>query len=218
MIFDIIDRKIKDMKDLRRLELIKANQAQQLATDAKYKALVSQVNAFTTALVFARDNLQFSIADTIQPGLHALLDSLKTIVSTGFVEKDSVTKAETDFKNLQAITKKEWSKHFVSYTSTTTNTLKVISGIDTERINGCIAEIKAAENWTIDISVLSKLKNAISSANDLINGLSMDQETVLFLTKMTSGKATIADLNDNVLNWIKKENLESKIKLSFLAR
>lgn len=218
MIFDIIDRKIKDMKNLRRLELIKANQAQQLATDAKYKALVSQVSSFSTALVFARDNLAFPITDTIQPELRVLLDSLKNIVSTGFAEKDFVTKAETDFKTLQTLTKKEWSKHFGSFTSTTTNTLRVISGIDAERITGCLAEIKAAENWTVDLSVLSKLKSAIDSAKSLINSLNMDQETVLFLTKMTSGKATIADLNENVLSWIKKEKLESKIKLSFLAR
>ena len=63
MIFDIIDHKIKNMKSLRRLELIKANQAQQLATDAKYRSLVSQVNAFCLALAYARDNLQFSISE-----------------------------------------------------------------------------------------------------------------------------------------------------------
>ena len=218
MIFDIIDHKIKNMKSLRRLELIKANQAQQLATDAKYRSLVSQVNAFCLALAYARDNLQFSISETIQPDLLSLLESLKCATSTGYADKDSVSKAETDFKSIQAVTKKEWVKHFSNYTSTTINTLKVISGIDAERINGCIAEIKAAESWTIDISILTTWQKAIDSADELINSLNMDQETVLFLTKMTSGKATIADLNENVLNWIKKECLEAKIKLSFLSR
>lgn len=218
MIFDIIDRKIKDMKNLRRLELIKANQAQQLATDAKYKSLVKQVNTFSIALEYARDNLDFSISATIQPGVLSLLESLKNAISTGYADKDSVSKAETDFKNIQVITKREWGKHFSNYTATTTNTLKVISGIDSERINGCIAEIKAAETWTTDTSVLASLKQAVDSAEELICDLNMDQETVLFLTKMASGRATIADLNGNVRNWIIKKGLESKIKLSFISR
>jgi hypothetical protein len=32
---------------------------------------------------------------------------------------------------------------------------------------------------------------------------------------MNQGRATLADLTDEVLNWIKEENLESKIRLSF---
>lgn len=218
MIFDIIDTKIKDMKSLRRLELAKKNQAQQLATDSKYKSLIEQVNAFSSALIYSRDNLQFSISDTIQPGLLSLLKSLKDAISSGYADKAAVAKTETDYKGLQAIVKKEWNKHFLSYTLTTTNTLKVISGIDSERINGCITDIKAAETWTVDTTVLATLKKAIESANDLICDLNMNQETVLFLTKMTSGKATIADLNENVLTWIRKEGLETKIKLSFLSR
>lgn len=218
MIFDIIDRKIKDMKSLRLLELANANQAQQLATDSKYKILIEQVKSFSHALIYARDNLQFSISDTIQPGLLSLLKSLKDAISSGYADKAAVAKTETDYRGLQAIVKKEWNKHFLSYTLTTTNTLKVISGIDSERINGCITDIKAAETWTVDTTVLATLKKAIESANGLISDLNMNQETVLFLTKMTSGKATIADLNENVVTWIKKEGLETKIKLSFLSK
>ena len=214
MIFVNIDRKIKDMKKLRRLELIKANQAQQAATDTKFRTLVTQVCSFSDAIEYARENLSFSISDSIQTDMLSLLENLKGAVSTGYADKEAVVSAEADFKLIQTNTKKEWGKHFVSYTSTTTNTLKVISGIDSERINSCIAEIKAAENWAVDISVLKVLKQAIDSADSLIKDLNMDQETVLFLTKMTSGKATIADLNENVLDWIKKESLGSKRRSS----
>ena len=78
--------------------------------------------------------------------------------------------------------------------------------------------IKTAEIWTTDVSALTKMKNAMENAAILIQSLNMDQEIVSFLTKMTSGSATIVDLNEKVLGWIKSESLECKIKLSFLSR
>lgn len=218
MIFDIIDRKIKDMKELRRLELIKANQAQQDATDTTYHKLVYQVKTFSLAIAYAYDNLSFITTDTLRSGIVLLLENLKNVIGNGYADKEAVSKAENDFKVIQNATKKEWAKHFTNYTLTTTNTLRVISGIDSEKINGCLSDIKAAEPWTVDLSILDSLKKAIENADTLITSLNMDQEIVLFLTKMTSGKATVADLNEKVLIWIKQEGVESKIKLSFLSR
>ncbi len=218
MIFDVIDRKINEMKNLRRLELIKENHKQQVATDAKYKSLVSQVSDFLQAIKYARDNLGFPVMETIGPDMFILLGNLKGVVASGYADKDAVVKAEGDFKSIQVATKKEWSKYFHIYTSATTSTLKVISGIDSDRVVGCRTDINAAEIWTVDIEVFYKLKKAIENANSIIKELNLDAETELFLTKMTSGRATIADLNEHVLNWIKKESLESKIKLSFTAR
>ena len=218
MIFDVLSKKIKEMKDLRRLEVLRDNRALQEATDARYRTLIVQVQVFSNALKYASDNLSFVSSDSLQSDVFDLLESLKAITQSGFANKDGVAKAENDFKTIQYNIKKEWTKHYLVYTASTVNTLRVIRGIACEKVETCISDIKAAENWSIDIVVLTKLKTAMTSADALIKSLDMDQEIVGFLTKMTSGRATLLDLNDKVLSWIKRESLEGKIKLSFTTK
>ncbi|MGX8701606.1 hypothetical protein [Caproiciproducens sp.] len=218
MIFDKIDRRIKEMKELHRLEGIKANRAQQEATDNKYRILVNQVSGYIEVLDYVQDHLQFALADTIKADLEALLIKLQDTVKTGYADKDTVSSTDTDFKSIQTAVKKDWTKHFVALTSTITDTLKVISGIGTEKVANCLADIKAAEVWVTDKNTFVSLKSALDNADSLIQSLSLDQEIIQFLTSMTVGKATIADLNENVLAWIHKESLEGKIKLLFSSR
>lgn len=218
MILNRLDNHIKAMKSLRRLEAIKINQAQQTATDNKYKSLVEQVKSFIEAVKFVQNNLSFSMSDTLQADLKSIVANLQNVYSSGFANKDELTNIDTDFKSIQTTIKTNWSKHFSAYTNTTTSTLRVISGINSEKVTRCLNDIKVAENWTIDTRLFSSLKNAMTNAELLIQSLNMDQETILFLTKMTSGQATIADLNENVLSWIRQESLEGKIKLSFFSR
>ena len=70
----------------------------------------------------------------------------------------------------------------------------------------------------MDLVIYKNLKKALDSADSLIEKMSLDQDIISFLTKMTSGKATIFDLNDKVMDWIKKESLEKRVKLTFTAR
>ena len=218
MILDEISRRTKNIKDLHRLEDIKKNQNQQNATDSKFRTVVEQTKLFSDAVHYTTEHLGFIVPESLATDIRNMLTQLEVISSEEYADKEAVLKAEGSFKILQNSIKKEWSKHYSAYTATTCNTLRVISGINSEVVKDCMANIKAAEIWTTDISMLTKMKDAIESAATLIQSLNMDQEIVSFLTKMASGSATIVDLNGKVLEWIKSEGLERKIKVSFLSR
>ena len=49
----------------------------------------------------------------------------------------------------------------------------------------------------------------------MIQSLNLDDGIISFLTKMNTGQATIDDLNEVVLEWIRQEGLESRIRLKF---
>ena len=218
MIFDAISRRIKDIKELHRLEDIKKNQDQQNVADSKFRTIVEQTKLFSDAVHYAIEHLDFIIPESLTADIRNMLVQLDVISTEEYADKEAVSKAESSFKALQSSIKKEWSKHYSAYTATTCNTLRVISGINSEAVKDCLANIKAAEIWVADVSVLTKMKDAMDSAATLLRSLNMDQEIVSFLTKMTSGSATIIDLNGKVLGWIKSEGLDRKIKLSFLSR
>lgn len=218
MIFDQMERRIKEMKELRRLETIKANRVQQEATDIKYRNLVVQVKGFMNVLQYFQTELKFEVSDSYKAEISALFVKLQEVIKDGYANKDLVIESENDFKNIINTIKKDWTKHHTSLTSTTVNTLKIIGGIESDQVEACLTDIKNASAWQMDVTVYKKLKKALDSADSLIEKMSLDQDIIAFLTKMTSGKATFYDLNDKVMDWIKKEALEKRVKLSFTAR
>ena len=218
MIFDQMERRIKEMKELRRLETIKSNRVQQEATDIKYHNLVAQVKGFINILQYFQTELKFEISDSYKIEISTLFGKLQEVIKDGYANKDLVTESENDFRNILNTIKKDWTKHHTSLTSTTVNTLKIIEGIESDQVEACLTDIKNASTWQMDVTVYKKLKKALDSADSLIEKMSLDQDIIEFLTKMTSGRATFYDLNDKVMDWIKKESLEKRVKLSFTAR
>lgn len=215
MIVDLLNRKIKEMKELRRLETIKANKAQQEATDLKYQAFVKEMHQAINTIYYADKELGFIVSQDTKTQIDSMLASAQEVTKSGFADKDLLASAQTALKNVQNSIKKEWSSHYTNITSTTTSTLKAINAIDTERVSKCLSSINSAEIWGDDKDKLSDLKDALSEAKTLIKSLNLDDGIISFLTKMNSGQATINDLDEIVLGWIRKEGLESRIKLKF---
>ncbi len=215
MIVDLLNRKIKEMKELRRLESIKANKAQQEATDLKYQAFVKEMHQAIDAIYYADKELGFIVSTDTKIQINGMLAATQEVTKSGFADKELLASAQTALKNVQNAIKKEWSSHFTHITSTTTSTLKAINAIDTEKVGKCLSNIKSAEIWGDDKDRLSNLKDALSEAKTLIQSLNLDDGIISFLTKMNTGQATIDDLNEVVLEWIRQEGLESRIRLKF---
>ena len=215
MMIDILDKKIKEMKDLRQREERRDNKVAQDALDSKFKLLTEQIHQLMTALQYAKENMQFQLSETALTDLENLLTTHKGAIRSGFAEKDSISKVETDLKSIQQSIKKEWSKQYSILTNSTISTLKVISGIALERVTKCLEGIAKGENWTTSIDDFKIMNKSLSDANTLIAGLGLDQRIIDFLQKMNNGKATVVDLDEKVLNWLKTESLDKRVRLSF---
>ena len=70
--------------------------------------------------------------------------------------------------------------------------------------------------WNTDVEIFQKMKEGLDEADQLIIGLGLDDEIITFLSNTNSGKATLQDLNDKVLSWLRNEKLEQKIRISFV--
>ena len=215
MMIDVLTKKIKDMKDLRQREERRDNKAAQDALDVRFKALTSQIHLVMTALQYTKENMQFQLSDTLLSDLESLLTEHKAVIRSGFAEKDAIDQTETDFKSIQQSIKKEWSKQYSTLTNATISTLQVISGIDSEYVSKCLEGIVKGSTWTTSIGDFKTMERSLSDAKTLIEGLGLDQEIIAFLQKMNRGKATVMDLDDNVLRWLKAESLDKRVKLSF---
>ena len=57
--------------------------------------------------------------------------------------------------------------------------------------------------------------NDVESAQKLVNSLQLDAEIETFIVKVLTQQATVTDLNDHVLSWIKENHLTGKLKIRF---
>lgn len=215
MLIDVLSKKIKDMKDLRQHEDRRDNKVAQDALDRRFKELTIQIHSLMAALQYTKENMQFQLSDLVLSDLENLLIEHKDVVQSGFAEKDAINQAENDFKDIQQRIKKEWSKQYSALTSATISTLQVISGIDSEHVSKCMEGIAKGSAWTTSIGDFKTMVNSLSEAKTLISGLGLDSQIIAFLQKMNTGKATVMDLDDNVLRWLKEEFLDKRVKLSF---
>jgi len=215
MMIDILNKKINEMKALRLREERRDNKAAQDALDLKFKLLTEQIHQLMTALQYANKNMQFQLSESVLKDLKNLLIVHKDTIRSGFAEKDSVNKVKTDLNSIQQSIKKEWSKRYSTLTNSTISTLKVISGIDSEHVAKCLEGIAKGETWTTNIGEFKIMNKSLSDANTLIAELGLDQRIIDFLQKMNNGKATVMDLDEKVLIWLKAESLDKRVRLSF---
>lgn len=217
MIIDVLSKKIKEMKDLRQREERRDNKVAQDALDLRFKALTTQIHSLMIALQYTKENMQFQLSNAVLSDLENLLTKYKAVVQSGFAEKNAINQAETDFRNIQQSIKKEWSKQYSTLTNATLSTLQAISGIDSEHVSKCMEGIAKGSAWTINIGDFKTMDHSLSEAETLINGLGLDPQIIEFLQKMNNGKATVMDLDANVLRWLEKESLDKRVKLSFMG-
>lgn len=216
MIFDDLVASTKAMQDLREKIEIKNNKAMQDNTDAKYRLLLTQVNYFVEVIEYLYTDLGVSINDEILTSISELMDVLEQSVASGLASQAGVTSADNIFKTLQNGMKKEWLKNYTDLTGATVSTLEAIREIDPDNVGSCLQKIQSAENWDLDVKRYQTMYTGLDDAVHLIIGLGLDDEIITFLQNTNSGRATLQDLNDKVLAWIRAEQLERKIRISFV--
>lgn len=218
MIFDELTTITHSLNDLKRKTEIKNNKALQDNTDAKYRLILSQTNAFVATIDYLYSDVSVEKSSEILTATGSLLTNLEKVTESGLANQDEVTKAETEYKTLQLSMKKEWAKQYSSITSSTISTLEAIRSIDSENVSSCLQKIQSAENWDIGVDRYKTMVKGKENADLLIQKLGLDDEIINFLQNANSNKATLNDLNDKVLAWLRSEKLESKIRISFVKK
>lgn len=216
MIFDDLVTTIKAMQDLQKKTAIKNNKAMQDNADIKYRLLLTQVNQFVDVIMYLYTDLNVPKNHEILMSTSELMNVLEQIVVSGLASPDGIINAGNTFKTLQSSMKKEWSRQYVDLTGATVSTLDAIREIDPDNVGSCLQKIQPAENWDLDVERYKIMHNGLNEADHLIMELGLDDEIITFLQNTNSARATLQDLNDRVLAWIRAEHLEKKIRISFM--
>lgn len=108
------------------------------------------------------------------------------------------------------------------YRKDTFGTMSILSMLeklydDSEKILSIRVKVKKIESsWPFLEEDLELMQQGINEANLMISQLKVSSKVQTFLQKVSSGEASIVDLNDEILLWLKDNRFEKKVKLSFI--
>ena len=218
MLIDELQECIDEMQVVQQLEQVSKDFQKQEKADASFRVSVNENNKLVRSI---EDRLQYvgykPSADVKGRILQALNDSLDSIKSGVFPENRSKS-LQIGTKNAKEVFTADWEEFCSKLTDKRISTLTTVKSItpNIEKTGYAIAKIKngAVINYenTDNVRLFAL---GIKEADQILEALGLNDEIMEFLGKVAENRATITDLSVNLIDWIKKESLTGKFKISF---
>lgn len=219
MLIDTLNECIIDMKAVWEMETFSADSKKQAAADYDFKQLVIRLKQMTDEVNLAVENSDFRPSANVVRALKIFLGACDKVVQAGAANNATTRYIESESNKLYAVIKQEWDAYYSKATADILSFLDIVNGIASDESKAAYAsnKIKKAAAWNTTIDNYNHLKQGIAEAGKIYDDLALDKnpEILAFLKLVSKGNATVMNLTDEILAWIKKENLADKMFIKF---
>ena len=225
MLTDEIRKSVKNMKKLDTVESAVQNAEKKAKNDSDFSNLVSEFTISTLKLSEASKRLGFKLSQETLDNLEEGIKKIEDVISSGVVDEIELVSTRQHFsKKVNTNLSKEWKDFHQKKTAGLSAKLSSMGGLvqNPNQIVVIKQNITNGSDWSglslKDDGVhtrLELLSQGISQVDQLEQGLNLSDEIKEFIVRVTSGKARVTDLNQNIIDWISNENLVDKFIISF---
>lgn len=219
MLIDTLNECIVDMKTVREMETASADTKKQATADYNFKQLVLGLKKTVSEVNLAVNNSDFRPSANVISALKSFLASCDKVIQVGAANEATTQYISNESKKLYAVIGQEWSEYYSKMSTNIISLLETVKSIlkDENKAVYAVNKIKKAASWNTTIENYNYLKQGLAEADQILNDLDLDEdsEVLAFLKLVSSGNATIMDLTDEILEWIKAENLGDKLFINF---
>lgn len=219
MLIDTLNECIIDMKTVRQMETVSADTKKQAMADYNFKQLIISLKQMIDEVNLAVENSEFRPSGNVISALKSFLGSCDKVVQVGAANDDTTRYIMDESKKLYAVIGQEWAEYYLNATANILSLLDIVKGIirDEKKAIYAMNKIKKASSWNTSIDNYNYLKQGIEEADKILEDLDLEQDSAIFafLKLVSEGKATILNLTDEILAWIKAENLADKLYINF---
>jgi len=219
----MLEKKLRDCKEIinevsrrkvnrqKNVEIVK-NKTRFIEAYSKY--LRPSLESYVALKGF--QELHFS--EEVTQELKKCVESAKEVLT----HKEGVTSDRffIDTKNVYDKLKLEWEKFIASSRDGIIDTLIILQSVcdNGTEISRLIIAMRKATEWPMNVNTMQEYQEKKQKAEEFLQKMSFDEEIKTFLTKIKNKQATLNDLTDPILTWIRKENLSDNIILSVKAK
>ena len=191
----------------------------ELMADYNFKQLILNLKQMVDEVNLAVENSDFRPSANVISALKSFLGVCEKVVQTGVANNATTQYISFESKKLYTVIGQEWSEFYLKATANILSLLDTVKGIIPDENKAIYAtnKIKKASSWNVTIDNYNYLKQGIAEADKILEDLDLDEdsEILAFLKLVSEGKATILNLTDEILAWIKAENLADKMFINF---
>lgn len=219
MLIDTLNECIIDMKTVREMETVSADTKKQATADYNFKQLILSLKQMIDEVDLAVENSEFRPSANVISALKSFLGSCDKVVRVGMANNTRTQYISSESKTLYVVIGQEWTEYYSKATANILSFLDTVKGIipDENKAIYAMNKIKKASSWNTSIDNYNYLKQGIAEADKILEdlGLDEDSEILVFLKLVSERKATILNLTDEIIAWIKTENLADKLYINF---
>lgn len=219
MLIDTLNECIIDMRTVHEMETASADTKKQAMADYYFKQLILNLKQMIYEVNLAVENSEFKPSANVINTLKSFLGACEKVVQIGAANNATTQYISSESKKLYTVIGQEWTEFYLKETANILSLLDTVKGIIPDENKAIYAtnKIKKAESWNTTIDNYNYLKQGIAEADKILEDLDLDEdsEILLFLKLVREGKATILNLTDEILAWIKTENLANKMYINF---
>ena len=220
MLADLLDQSIIAMKEIYELEKSSNDVQKQEKNDKIFSNVVSENHLMVKVVTNSMSQLGFVISQETRGKVIGLLKSSYDAVSRGLIQESTANYLQKEVFNIKKAILQEWSNYYHRVADQKINMLQTIKGIapEREKVDYASNKIKLGASWDFKQDNLDKMEKGLQEADEIINSLGFGEdgaEILVFLKKVASGKAGVHDLTPDILNWLKENNMTSKLAVSF---
>ncbi len=225
MLIDEIKSCVSNLKRLDMFETAAQDIEKKKKNDNEYSDMINDLKNVLMNLSEAKEKVGFQISeDTILIIEEGIQKSEKTIENDVVDEIELISTKQHLSKKIKTPITKEWKLFYNNITPDLNAKLSSMGGLlkDTEQIKNIKEKIKNGSEWTelfkSENGTTKKIKDfsdGIMQVDQLEHGLNLNDEIKEFVMKVSSGKARITDINQNIIDWINTEGLVDKFIIKF---
>lgn len=125
-------------------------------------------------------------------------------------------KYQDGVKKLSEKIQSEWKTQTEELLSGIKEELRILKLVSNEKqeIQKILICLNNFSNWPIDESITEQYENASQKAEEILSKMEFDNDIANFLKKVKDREASLLDLSDTIIAWIRREELSGNIMLS----
>lgn len=145
---------------------------------------------------------------------------LESLLKTGLqtMNRDELMGFSRLFKSLDDDLKMKWTFYIGNKNKDIIGLLESLQNIveNKQEIRQLISELKTFEKkWPVTPATINRYNDHFNSANKVISEMNASTGVQDFITRVAANQATLEDLTDEVINWLRTKQLTNKLVIKF---
>ena len=215
MLSDLIEANTAKVYDYKVRDEEARKSSEQHQIDEKFTNAITSMQQSIVHLCVVREATDFEETQEVSKKITEMLETCRIAIGQKHVKAADTAKINGMNRDINGALVNEWKAYHTGKTSSLKEILSIVRNLSGAKASSLIKDITAAENWSASVNDVIRMTEALDESNELIRKLELNDAIVEFLKKMMEHRASLEDLTSEVQEWIEKENLKMRIKLTF---